>query len=114
MNEIKNNKTQTSTIKPGETIELWHKDTPIIPEVGYNTHINNVGDTSIKAIYQWKPPLGSHWKEVKDQTFLPGEDGVFHYNGQSFYHQRVVVQNLSNSVSAKLEWNIIHYATVGD
>lgn len=93
----------TVNLNPGQSSELWVMHTPIIPEVGYDTYINNVGDVPIKAVYEWKPPLGSHWKEVNHQEFLPNEDGTFYDNGQSFYHQRVIVKNLSSSVSEKFE-----------
>lgn len=97
-------KVLTTNIEPGATVQLWHKETPVIPESGYNTYINNIGETRVVAIYEWKPPLGNTWKEVKRQEFQAGEDGVFQDNGQAFYHQRIVVQNESESMPGCIEW----------
>lgn len=92
----------TIDINPGETIQVWRKDTPIIPESYGGKYIKNIGSVPVKAVLQWKPPFGK-WKEVKDQTYQPGEGGTLR-SSQAFFHQRLILKDLSKDVKAKVDY----------
>ncbi|MFM2586654.1 hypothetical protein [Vibrio campbellii] len=85
-------------VEPNSKISVWDKHTPIIPEIGINVDIANTGRGELTIRYEYGVPfMAGGWKLAKEQKVARGETVNFTHPGNSFYHQRITVQNDGSS-----------------
>ena len=93
----------SAAIEPRDIIVAWSIDTPTVPEAHHGRYIENIGSVPIRATLQWKTTWGQ-WEDIKAETFQPGERGNVVSN-KVYFHQRLVIENLSDNEVAEVDWS---------
>lgn len=94
----------TVTVKPGTTVQIYYKDTPIIPESEPTIKATNNGPANVTLKNYWCAPfLIGGWHELDIVEVSAGETKGISGSGRSYYHYKVEVTNYTSDESAALD-----------
>ncbi|ECG1137081.1 hypothetical protein AG28_25080 [Salmonella enterica subsp. enterica] len=94
----------TVTVEPSTTVEIYYKDTPIIPESEPTIKVTNNGPASVTVKNYWGAPfMIGGWHELDTVQISAGENKGISGGDRSYYHYKVEVTNYTSDASATLE-----------